>query len=349
MVAVHDNQALGHAGRRRAARHPCWELLIATFVVCGALACSSSPKYATPPSVPDELTNNQNLNRQIAVMASRSLSGGDYHIGPEDVLEVTLYDLEDEQGQPRVIPARVTNTGTVALPYVGSVEAEGKTPQEFEEQLREAYRRFIHDPQLTVFIREYRSFQVSVIGYVKTPGVVDLRGRKSLLEVLAMSGGLTDDAGKNVRITRITPEGSQMLLVDLDRLANEGDVTLNVDLQPGDVVSVPKAGTFYVEGVVKKPGAYPLLQKMTVSQAIATAGGADETFAKPDATTLYRKTAEGERVAIPVSLDGLRDGTIEDIAIREDDVIVVPLSSSKFWIDRFTRGLFHIGLTAPIL
>ena len=282
-------------------------------------------------------------------MASRSSTGNDYHIGPEDVLEVTLYDLQDDRGEPRVIAGRVTNTGMLALPYIGNVETAGATPEEFEARLREAYRRYIHDPQITVFIREYRSFQVSVIGYVKTPGVLDLRGRKSILEVLALSGGLTDDAGKNVRITRVAPEGSQVLLIDLDRLANEGDIALNVDLQPGDVVTVPKAGTFYVEGVVKKPGAYPLLQKMTVSQAIATAGGPDESFAKPNATMLYRKTTAGERIAIPVNLERLRDGTIDDVAICEDDVIVVPLSETKFWVDRLTRGLFHIGLTAPVL
>ena len=347
-MAVHDKKAQNQAGRHRAARRRSFQLLGAAFLAFGTSACSASSPQ-TPPSVPEELTSNADLNRQIAVMASRSAAGADYRIGPEDVLEVTLYDLEDEQGEPRIIPARVSNTGLLALPYIGTIQAAGATPQEFEERLREAYRRYIHDPQLTVFIREYRGFQVSVIGYVNTPGVLDLRGRRTLLEVIAMSGGLTDEAGKNVRITRTTTEGAQMLLIDLDRLANEGDITLNVDLQPGDVVSVPKAGTFYVEGVVKKPGAYPLLQKMTVSQAIATAGGADETFAKADATTLYRMTASGERIAIPVSLDGLKDGSVEDVAIREDDVIVVPLSSSKFWVDRLTRGLFHIGLTAPVL
>jgi polysaccharide export outer membrane protein len=336
------------AGRRNAARHA-FVLLALTALLATAAACSSKPKYVEPPDIDEALTSNKELNQQLNVLASRTFDSNDYRIGPEDMLELTLFDLENTQGDPRVVRARVSNSGMVALPYVGTVEAAGLSPQEFEARLRESYRRYIHDPQLTIFIREYRSFRVSIIGYVNTPGVIDLRGRKTLVEVIAMAGGLTDEAGKNVRVTRNGSEGAQMLLVDLDRLADEGDVSLNIELEPGDVVTVPKAGTFYVEGVVKKPGAYPLLQKMTVSQAIATAGGADDSLAKLSATTLYRKTAQGERVAIPVNLDGLRDGTAEDLALREDDVIIVPLSGTKFWVDRLTRGLLHVGLTAPVL
>jgi polysaccharide export outer membrane protein len=276
-------------------------------------------------------------------MASHVSDGSDYLIGPEDLLDVTMFDLEDEHGTPRVISARVSNTGYVALPYVGTVPAAGMTPLEFESQLRETYRQYIHDPQLTVFVREYRSFRVSVIGYVNTPGVIDLKGRKTVLEVLALAGGLTDEAGKDVRVTRSGPEGAETLLIDLDRIANEGDIALNVDLEPGDVVTVPKAGTFYVEGVVKKPGAYPLLEQMTVSQAVATAGGADETFAKKGGTMLYRKTPEGERLVIPIDLAALQRGEGEDMPILEDDVIVVPMSAPRFWVDRFTRGVLHVG------
>src|SRR6185503_13035030 len=107
----------------------------------------------------------------------------------------------------------------------------------------------------------------------------------------------------------------------------------------GDVIAVPKAGTFYVEGTVKNPGAYPLLQETTVSQAVATAGGADVTLAKTSATVVYRKSADGERQAIPFNLAALEKGEIEDLRIQQDDVIVVPMSSTSFWIDLVTKGV----------
>jgi polysaccharide export outer membrane protein len=337
------------AGRSRlAARHALSQIL--SFVVASGIGGCATHKYVPPKSVPDGIANNHEFNRQLAVMAAETQVSPDteYRIGPEDLLEVTLFDIEDEHGEPRAVQSRVSNTGFATFPYVGLVQASGLTPTEFEARLREAYTRFIHDPQLTVLVQEYRSYRVSVIGYVKTPGVLELKGRKTLLEGIAMAGGLSDEAGKEIRLTRIGYEGPQTLLIDLDRIAKEGDVKLNVDILPGDVIAVPKAGTFYVEGTVKNPGAYPLLQETTVSQAVATAGGADTTLAKTSGTVLYRKSPDGVREAIPVDLAALENGEIEDLKIQQDDVIVVPMSSSAFWIDMITKGVFRVGLSAPL-
>jgi polysaccharide export outer membrane protein len=330
------------------ARHRLRLILVSCGVVLLAAGCSAKPRFEGDGNVPGTATSNEDLNRQLAVMASQNSETGDYIIGSEDLVEITLFDLADGQGEPRVITARVSNTGVVTLPYIGNIDAAGLTPAAFENNLRTAYSTYIHNPQLTVFVREYRSYRVSVMGYVTTPGVLELRGKKTLIEAIAMAGGLTDEASKNIRVSRATEAGLQTVLVDLDRIAEGVDVGLNLAMLPGDVVTVPKAGTFYVEGVVRKPGAYPLLEHTTVSQAIATAGGADVTIAKMSGTTLFRKDLNGERVAIPVDLAALKSGRTEDVPIQADDVIVVPMSGPRFWFDRFTSGVFRVGLSAPI-
>ncbi len=313
------------------------------------LGCATSryAQTATPDTPDEEARAVQAFNESLALMAARSDSAGDYRIGPEDLLEVTLFDIEDTQGEPRMIPTRVSNSGFITLPYVGKIQAQGTTPLELEDNLRVAFKQFIHNPQITVFVREYRSYRVSVVGYVNQPGVLELKGRKTLLEALAMAGGVDDAAGRELRVSRQTRARVETILIDLDRLAREGDMTLNLALLPGDVINVPRAGTFFVEGEVLKPGAYPLVEKTTVTQALATAGGPDFKLAKLGGITLFRKGETGEREAIAVDLSAIRDGGAADFLVEKDDVILVPLSGTKYFVDR-VMGRLGFGLTAPL-
>ncbi len=314
--------------------------------LCGISGCVVTPNYAAiePSSIAGQQTTD--LNRDLAVMAGQAAAdSGDYIIGPEDLLEVTLYDIEDVSGDPRVLSVRVSNSGFITLPYVGTVEARGFSPTELERRLRVPYQRFIHNPQITIFVREYRSYRVSVVGYVERPGVLELRGRKTLLEAISLAGGLNQEAGRSVRLTRNNEQGVQSVLIDLDTLAAKGDLSLNLTLLPGDVISVPRAGIFYVEGTVNKPGAYPLLAATTVSQAIATAGGVDVAVANEPGTTLFRKLDNGQRQPIKIDMDAIREGKAQDFLVQADDVIVVPVSGPLFFVDRLT-GLLRVGVNS---
>jgi len=128
------------------------------------------------------------------------------------------------------------------------------------------------------------------------------------------------------------------VLIDLDRIARDGELGMNIALLPGDVINVSQAGIFYVEGMVNKPGAYPLQQPTTVSQALATAGGADLTLANVSGTVLLRKQDSGQRESIPVHVAAIREGKADDFFVQEDDVLVVPLSGTRYFLDR-TLGL----------
>jgi polysaccharide export outer membrane protein len=282
------------------------------------------------------------LNRDIALAAGRSKpTASDYKIGPDDLLEVTLFDIEGKNGEPRAVATRVSQSGTVTLPLVGSVAVGSQTAVAAEATLKERYRRFIHDPQVTVFIKEYRSYRVSVVGYVEKPGVYEVTGQRSLLEVLAMAGGLNARAGKTLQISRGGEDKLESVVVDLDRLSREGDMRLNLAMMPGDVVNVPKAGVVYVQGSVKKPGAYRLRETMTVSQAIGAAGGPDDKLAKRDAVRLFRRSPQGERIELPVNMEQA------DVQLVENDIVVVPMSMPRYVVDRFIGGV-GMGLSVPL-
>lgn len=329
----------GHSGW--SARRFFCVAVVAAVLLSG---CVVGPRPSVlPPSEGEKASETLALNHTIALMAGQARAYGEYRIGSEDLLEIALFDFEPTGGDVRRIPARVSSTGHVTLPSVGKFQAAGRTPQGLEEDLRKAYKRFVHDPQVSVLITEYRSYRVTVVGFVRAPGMFELRGKKTLLEALAMAGGLQDNAGHMVRVSRQAGDEVNTVVIDLEKLTREGDVKLNLELISGDVLNVPEAGSFYVEGMVKSPGPYPLRRRTTVSQAIATAGGPEVHLARLSGITLYRSAEEGRR-AYPVDIAGIRTGETDDIEILEDDIVFVPMSGTKFFVDRFIGG-FGFGYT----
>jgi polysaccharide export outer membrane protein len=316
--------------------------VLSTMTACTMHRARDSESFT---HVDSTKTSNEDFNATIAGIAANE-ADLEYRIGAEDLLKVTLFDIEAGDGDPQEIMVRVASTGDVTLPYVGTVQAANITPLELEQRLIKVYRKYIRDPQIAVLVEEYQSFRVSVVGYVNEPGVLELRGRKTVLEAIAMTGGLTEVAGKSVRLTRRGTEKTESVLIDLDAIAEGLNPDANMVLLPGDVVSVPKAGMFYVEGVVANPGAYPLLDDTTVSEAVATAGGPDRTLANASGTLLYRKREDGKREAISVNLASLKNGGSEDFYVQENDVIVVPVSGPALFLDRVTAGILRIGFNS---
>jgi polysaccharide export outer membrane protein len=285
------------------------------------------------------------MNQQIASAATDRTTSREYQVGPEDLLEISLHDIEDDSGEPRLITSRVSQSGQISLPLVGTIDVTGASPLQIEERLREHYRKYIHEPQITVFVKEFRSYRISVVGYVKKPGLYEVSGRKTLLEVLSLAGGLSSEAGTMVEITRSTDDGMRLDYIDLDKVLREGHLALNVPLDPGDVVNVPRAGVFYVAGSVMSPGAYPLKRQLTVSQALATAGGPNQRVARLGGTTLYRNTAAGVRQEIPIDIDGIREGRVQDPEIVENDILIVPMNNLKYVAEILVS---RIGIGIPL-
>ncbi len=302
-------------------------------------------------------TSAADINQALATMAAQSsASPSSYQIGPEDLLQITLFNIPEAEGRvtPRIANVRVNQQGSVMLPLLGELSVKGLSVSALEQVLRARYDKYIHDPQVGVFVSEYRQ-RVSVIGAVSKPGPVELTGPKALIDVLALAGGLTDRAGSQVHIYRNAPEGRQSFVIDLLFLTNgnrstnpESAALVSMPIQVGDILNVPQAGTVFIDGAVKTPGSFPIPRRYTLTQALTLAGGVDYELANYGGTVIFRRRTPGEVETIPVNLNEVLAGNAVDPQIEPDDSIVVPVSSVKYFIRRYV-GVMISGNFSPFM
>jgi len=250
----------------------------------------------------------------------------EYEIGPEDVLEIQVWDHDDLKRE-----VYVSREGVFSYPLIGTIQAGGLTVDQLEKEIRNRLSgKYIIDPQVSVTVKEYKSKKVFVLGEVggpggKGPGTYPLTGKTSLMEVLTLTGGPTQNAGTEITISRprktVRPPGSQekspndeVIKVNLRKLF-EGDTSQNIYLEPNDTVYVSKAAFFYVYGEVKNPGRYNLERGTTVLKAITTAGGTTEKAAVNRTKVVREK--EGEKAEIHVNMTD---------PIDPEDIVMVPES-----------------------
>ena len=290
------------------------------------------------------------INRNIAAASLlSSKASADYRLGPDDLLEITLFNIPEGANverriTPRTLTVRVTNQGQISLPLIGEMDVKGLTVLSLEKSLRDAYDKYIHNPQVGVLIREFRQ-RASVIGAVQKPGAFELTGAKSVIELLALAGGVSEKAGTQVHIYRQGDNGRESHVIDLMVLANSTGLInasnaamINMPVEPGDTINVPEAGMFFVDGAVRKPGSYPLGRRFSLSQALATAGGVDPELNSND-ISIFRRRGPGDVQTIALNLTDVMSGSIADPEIQPDDVIVVPTNTAKFIVKRFVGTL----------
>lgn len=248
----------------------------------------------------------------------------EYKIGPKDLLEISVFG-QDELNKT----VRVSEDGKITFPLLGEVEVEGLTKVELEKKLsRLLEEKYLHNPQVTIFIREYQSKIVSVLGAVKNPGAYEILGRQTLLHIISKAGGLTNDAGEDIIIMRQPQDGSNISLkISIDGLFLKGDPDLNIPIQPNDIINVPidKIVHVYVFGQVKNPGALDVKKSNipTLLRAIAQAGGFSERASK-GGVILKRKDETGNEKTTKVNVKDIIKGKKKDIQLMENDVVIVP-------------------------
>ncbi|HEY3346110.1 MAG TPA: SLBB domain-containing protein [Nitrospirota bacterium] len=267
----------------------------------------------------------------------------EYILGDGDLLKVTVYENEDLS-----VRARVSGDGTINVPLIGQMQLGGLTvgaaEKMFVERLKQGY---LVDPHVSILVEEYRSRKVTILGEVAKPGLYELPGNASLLEIISKAGGLTDKAGSTVIIKRrvakpepqALPEEGQSqppaqqaaqvqapeqsagqpdvtyISVNLSSLMDKGESAANMNVQDGDNIFVNKGGFIFVTGQVKKPGAFKFEEGTTVMKAIALAEGLTDRAA-PGRTVLIRKQGQNER-EIKVDMG---------FPVMPDDLISVPES-----------------------
>ena len=290
-----------------------------------------------------------NWNEQIRQLSFLSRTDSEYRLGSGDLIEVSVYGVEGFQ-----YDLRVNSRGLITFPFVGAVEARGMTPAELEEQIRVKLEAgLIRNPQVSVFVKEYRSQPVFVLGAVKLPGQYQVVNQLNLVDVIAMAGGLVPekaaeravvqrrfkggDTDSEPRTTDLQTQSTDMsrgsvLEIDLQKLLEEGDLSLNIPIRGGDVIHVPerKRDLFYVVGEVTRAGAYEIPPKNTVlvSQAITWAGGPMKT-AKFNKGILVRYDGNGGRQEIAVNFKDIMEGKKSDFQVQPNDIVFIPGSTAK--------------------
>jgi len=248
----------------------------------------------------------------------------EYKIGPKDLLEISVFGVEDLN---RTV--RVSEDGMITLPLIGEVSVEGLTKTEIEKKLSQLLEeKYVQNPQLMVFIREYESKKVSIIGAVRTPGPYELLGRQTLLQIISQAGGITNEAGDEIIILRELPDGKGTSLhIMIEDLILKGDAKLNVPLEPNDVISIPidKMVKIYVFGQVRNPGALEVRKSHipTLLQVIAQAGGFSERASK-SGVLIKRIDANGKETKQKVNVKDVIKGKKRDIQLLENDIVFVP-------------------------
>jgi polysaccharide export outer membrane protein len=248
----------------------------------------------------------------------------DYRIGPKDLLDISVFGLDE-----LTKTVRVSEDGKISLPLIGEVEVEGITKTELEKKLSQLLEeKYLQNPQVTVFIREYQSKRVSVLGAVRNPGPYELLGRQTLLQIISQAGGITNESGKEIIVIREVEDGaSKALKISIEDLFLKGDAKLNIPLQPNDIVNIPidKIVYVYVFGQVRKPGALEAKKSNipTLLQAIAQAGGFSERASKGK-VLIKRIDDDGKEIKIKVNVKSIIKGKRRDIQLLENDVVFVP-------------------------
>jgi polysaccharide export outer membrane protein len=326
-------------------------------------ACASSqgqpapaagvPTVAPAPTPLTPVVTASEMNRSLLSHTTPSGEESDLPLGAGDLVEVAVFEVPELSN----LKLRVPNSGEITLPLIGAVPAAGRTAKELQGDIRDKLReRYMHNPQVSLFVHENKSQRISVIGAVRTGGVFPLTSRLKVADALALAGGLSEDAGHLVYVIRRVP-GQQvstspttngateqvMTTIDLQSLIT-GRRELNLPLMPGDVIEVPKAASYYVGGEVNKAGSIPLKARTTLDQAPHAAGGVRDA-ADWDDIRLYRTLPDGTREVQKFSLNDFEKGQLGP-ELRANDVVIVGKSGVK----AFFYGLrdfvkFGIALT----
>jgi polysaccharide export outer membrane protein len=286
---------------------------------------------------------------------SEKKPGPEYTLGPGDQIKVHVVNVDELGNDPLLIDLN----GTVALPYVGRVKMAGYTTAQAEEDLKKRYAQFLVRPDVTVAIMESRSQPLSVFGAVKAPGVQQVQGRKTLIEALSAAGGLADNAGSQMKLTRRMEYGKiplpdattdstgqfSVAEISLKSLFEAKNPQENVTVLPYDVISIPVADTVYVMGHVQKAGGYVLTEheKMTVLGALSMAGGTDNLAQPKNARILRRQSGVAERAEIAVNLNTILEGKTPDVAMQPEDILYVPNNLPKSALLRGVEAAIQTG------
>ena len=325
------------AGRARA----CAPLLVALLVGLPLAAAAQ----ATPPT------------QETAAAATASVSATapsadekHYRIGPGDVLDIRVFNKPQFSRDG----VRVGERGMIRMPLLeGEIQAACRTEAELAEELTERYKEFLRHPQVDVFIKDYQSQPVAVLGAVREPSRFQLQRRVRLLELLSFAGGPSDVAGLVVQVVHTAPpsvcnaaapEEVAAGVIENYKLSDtlRGDERANPFVLPGDVISVAEAEQAYVVGNVLRPSPIPLKERITVTRAIAMSGGLMPDTQANRVRIVRQTPGTTTATELFVDLKAIDRRQAEDVVLQAGDIVDVPVAGGK----RLLRNLISAVVPA---
>ena len=357
----------------------CALVLLIIFLTACAASVQKSPdpqssSTATVSPESDDLQRLANLWRT----RSQEKASPDYPVGVGDLVEISVPAIEELRSRT----VRISGDGTIALTFVGKIQAAGLTEEELQQRLVEQLKQYMYEPRVIVFVKEYRSRQVAVLGAVMKPGMYSVTtGGDTLLDMISQAGGIAPAAdpkiylipaepAENARVTQIVstlPQNllqhdpaplilkrTEPILIDIKQLSFGGNQQyLSLQVRPGDVIMVPGGGQVLLEGWVEKPGAYSITPGLTVAGVVAAAGG--QLFpADVNAVKVIRADRTGNKNAIFADLEKIKRGESADIPLQSGDIVEVSAQTSRlipYGMYRFFSTMVNIGVggTIPLI
>lgn len=335
------------------------------------VSLSAAAACSRPEMVPSSAQALQQDGRIEELLRARSREGAltNYKVAAGDTLQIHSQQMEELNGE-----LRISEQGTIVLPLLGSIPVAGLTERQTADKIRGALADFVKDPQVTVAVAEVHGSQVSVMGAVARPGVYPVRGfQRSIADLITQAGGMTKDAGTAVYFSpstgseeiaaRRTAAANLRLDANAPGLFSDAGGAIAIDLTPlyqgrnvrdlalpvraGDMIVVSTIGEVFVDGWVNHPGALKLQRGMTVTQAIASAGGL-HFGASTWKIKLQRKNPGGENRAYSVDYASISSGQIPDVYLENGDHIDVganPAKAGSWGAFSFLKSIFSFGIS----
>jgi len=267
-------------------------------------------------------------------------SGGALFLDVGDVLDVRVFDTPELSAK-----LRVDSQGRITLPVGGTVEVKGLTPEQVQASVEQRFRQqqILRDPHVEIFVLEYATQRVTVMGEVKTPGVYPIGVKRSVLDLVSIAGGPTASAAKTAVLTHRNASAPP-ITVDLSGSLQNAPPP---QVEPGDRITVMRAGIVYVVGDVGRPGGYLIENQdtITVLRALALAQGLNKT-AKSDAK-LIRNTSAG-RVETDLPLKKIFANQVADPKLEDEDILYIPVSGAKTWTDKGLTSALQMAVGVVI-
>ena len=314
------------------------EVRVGVVAVLLAIGCSAQAQQPATTSPASTVTAN-------AMMTS---SDGRYRIGPGDVLDIRVFNRPNLSREA----IRVEGNGMIRMPLIETeIQAACLTEGELAKEISNRYLKFYRYPQVDVFIKEYHSKQVAIIGAVNDQSRFELQRRVTLLELLTYAKGPTAKAGQTINVVHSAAalpcdkrgEDDAAAAMSSYKLSDtlQGEPKANPFLETGDIVTLPEADQIYVVGNVFTPLTIPLKEPITLSRAVAMAGGVRQDSKKEKVRIVRQQPGSSTREELIVDLSAIEKKKAEDVALMPNDIIDVPTSGAK----SFLRGL--LGGVAP--